>query len=237
VGVKEMRSTMAGKLYAVGVGPGDPELMTLKAIKTIKNVDCIACPASHGGPGTAFGIAKEACPEIISKELLLLEFPMRRDDLDHAHQMAAEQIINCLSLGKDVAFLTLGDPGFYSTFYYVAGIISGQGYEIEIISGITSFSTAAARLKLPLSLGDGSVMITSGEFREFEGTLVILKAGSRLKEFKEKAAVCGKDVYLVENCGMTDEKAYYDTDSIPDEAGYFSLVIIKDSRQCVDTLY
>ncbi|MBO4903393.1 MAG: precorrin-2 C(20)-methyltransferase [Lachnospiraceae bacterium] len=167
-------------------------------------------------------------PEITSKELLLLEFPMRKDHLSDAHQKAAEQVINYLASGKDVAFLTLGDPEFYSTFYYVADLIKEQGYETEIVNGIPSFSAAGATLKLPLSLGDESVMITSGKFCEFEGTLVILKAGNRLKEIKEKASACNKNVYLIENCGMPEEKVYYDLHSMPDEAGYFSLVIVKD---------
>lgn len=114
---------MSGKLYAVGVGPGDPELMTIKAIKTIKSSDCIACPESHGEPGKAYAIAKETVPEMSSKELMLLNFPMRQGDLENAHRKAAEQIIHQLSAGKNVAFLTLGDPEFYSTFYYVAGVI------------------------------------------------------------------------------------------------------------------
>lgn len=218
---------MIGKLYAVGVGPGDPELMTLKALKTIKNVDCIACPESHGEPGIAYMIAKEAIPEITSKERLLLNFPMQKDGLSDAHKKAAEQVIDYLSSGKDVAFLTLGDPEFYSTFYYVDDIIKEQGYEIEIVSGITSFSAAAAKLKLPLSLSDESVMITSGRFCEFEGTLVILKAGSRLKEIKEKVSAYNKHVYLIENCGRSDEKIYCDLHSMPDEAGYFSLVVVR----------
>jgi len=218
---------MSGKLYAVGVGPGDPDLMTLKAIKTIKNADCIACPESHGEPGIAYGIAKEAVPEITSKELLLLDFPMRKDDLFDAHKKAAEQIIHYLSLGKNVAFLTLGDPGIYSTFFYIAAMIKKQGYEIEVISGITSFSAVSAKLNLPLSLGNESLMITSGKYCEFEGTLVIMKAGKKLKEIKEKAFAHNKHIYLVENIGMPDEKIYFDSHSIPDDAGYFSLVIVK----------
>lgn len=67
-------------------------------------------------------------------------------------------------------------------------------------------------------------MITSGKYCEFEGTLVIMKAGKKLKE---KAFAHNKLIYLVENCGMPDEKVYFDSQSIPDEAGYFSLVIVK----------
>ena len=70
---------MLGTLYAVGVGPGDPELLTLKAIKTMKDAECIACPASHGSPGLAYQIAAKACPEIAEKELLLLGAPRHLD--------------------------------------------------------------------------------------------------------------------------------------------------------------
>ena len=235
---------MPGKLYAVGVGPGDPELMTLKAIRIIKNADCIACPGRRGElvkeispatasgtekellPGIAYEIAKEAVPEIVSKELLLLEFPMRKDNVEDAHHKAAEQVMSYLSEGKNIAFLTLGDPEFYSTFFYIAGILKKQGYEIVIVSGITSFSAAAARVGIPLSLGDDPVMITSGEFCDFEGTLVILKVGRGLREIKKKVAACNKRACLVENCGRPDEKVYCDVDSIPDETGYFSVMIV-----------
>ena len=219
---------MKGKLFAVGVGPGDPELLTLKAVKEIKNADCIACPESKGEPGVAYHIAKSAVPEIESKELLLLEFPMREGDIKEFHQKAADQIIMHLSKGKNVAFLTLGDPSFYSTFFYLADIIANRGYDFEIINGITSFSAVSSKLKLPLSLGDESVMITSGEFVDFEGTLVILKAGHKLKEIKEKISSSGKTAYMAENCGMENERVYKDLWSIPNEAGYFSIIVIKN---------
>lgn len=106
---------MTGKLYAVGVGPGDPKLLTLKAVETIKNADCIACPKSNGEPGIAYKIAQGAIGEIISKELLLLDFPMREDDIKEFHEKASKQIMEYLARGMSVAFLTLGDPQFYST--------------------------------------------------------------------------------------------------------------------------
>ena len=218
---------MQGRLYAVGVGPGDPELITLKAIKTIENADCIACPDKDGTPGLAYSIAKQAVPAVSEKELILLHFPMRKEELEDAHKKTAEMLISHLSMGKDIVFLTLGDPEFYSTFYYVAGILEEKGYEIEIISGITSFSAAAAKLKLPISLGDESVTITSGEYIETAGTLIILKAGKRLKELKSKIASAAKKAYMVENYGLVDEKVYDDTSKIPDEAGYFTVLIVK----------
>ncbi|MBE5847804.1 MAG: precorrin-2 C(20)-methyltransferase [Lachnospiraceae bacterium] len=218
---------MSGRLYAIGVGPGDPELLTLKAVRLINEADVIACPAKGAEPGTAYGIAVKACPQMEDKEKLVLDFPMRGDDLAKAHRKAADQIVEVLQAGKDVAFLTLGDPGFYSSYFYIAEMIAEHGFETEIVSGITSFCAVSATLKLPLVLGNEPVLITAGEYRDFDGTLVVMKAGSKLPFLKGKAAAAGKMAYLVENCGMPDEKVYADVVSMPDEAGYFSIFIIK----------
>ena len=218
---------MNGKLYAIGVGPGDPELLTLKAVKTIRTADVIACPAAGNNPGIAFQIAEKAVPEISGKEILLLDFPMAKSGLSGAHLNAAERIILQLAEGNNVAFLTLGDPGFYSKFFYISAIVAQSGYEIEIISGIPSFCAVSAKLQLPLSLGKEPVLVSAGEWTDFPGTLVIMKAGSRLKALKEKIRASGKTAYLVENCGMRDEKIYSGINAIPDEAGYLSIMIVR----------
>ena len=218
---------MKGILYAVGVGPGDPDLLTIKAVKTINMADVIACPAKGTEPGIAFQIVKQACPNVSEKEVMVMSFPMKMGDLSKAHQEVAEQITDKLKLGKNVAFLTLGDPEFYSTFFYIADIIKEQGYDIEIINGITSFSAVGATLNLPIALGREPVMITSGEYIPFDGTLIILKAGGHLKEIKNKVLDSGKTAYMVENCGMPDERVFNNTESMPDEAGYFTVVIVR----------
>jgi len=218
---------MKGRLYAVGVGPGDPDLLTVKAIKTISMADVIACPAKGSEPGVAYQIASKACSGISEKEIILLSFPMKTENLITAHQEAAYKISEKLKAGKNVAFLTLGDPEFYSTFYYIADIIKKEGYDIEVINGVTSFSAAAARLMLPVALGSEPVMITTGEYTPFDGTVIILKAGGHLKEIKKKASESRKTAYMVVNCGMPDEKVYYSVQSMPDEAGYFCTVIVK----------
>lgn len=222
-----MKKVITGKLYAVGVGPGNPDMLTIKAVKTIDMADVIACPAKNSEPGIAYQIAKQVCPDISTKEIMVLNFPMKMENLSKTHQEVANEISNKLKLGKNVAFLTLGDPEFYSTFFYIAEIIKEQGHDIEIINGITSFSAFGARLQLPLSLGRDKVMITSGEYITFDGTLIILKAGSRLKEIKNKSLENGKTAYMVENLGMPDEKVCYGVESMPDEAGYFTVVVVR----------
>ena len=218
---------MRGKLYGVGVGPGDPELLTLKAVKTICMSDVIACPARGQTPGLAYRIAEQAIPEIHRKEKMLLSFPMKKSGLEQEHLKAAESIISQLDAGKNTAFLTLGDPGFYSTFQYISRIVTEKGYETEIISGVPSFCAVSAKLMVPLAEGSGSVLISPGELTDFSGTQVIMKAGSGLKTLKEKIRNNGKKAYLAENCGMEDERVYSDIEKMPDEAGYFSILIVK----------
>ena len=218
---------MDGIFYGLGVGPGDPELITIKALRIMEKADVIACPAKGASPGIAYQIAEQVYPEIAMKEILLLDFPMDKEDQSIVHQKAAEQLIVKLREGKSVAFLTLGDPALYSTFSYISEIIRAEGYQVEMVSGVTSFSAAAARLLISIASGDEPVLITTGEIREFDGTLIVMKAGRHLKALKEKIAKSGKTVYLVENCGMPDERVYSGISSIPDQTGYFSTLIIK----------
>ena len=213
--------------YGVGVGPGDPELLTLKAVRILKTADVIACPAKDGKPGTAYDIAKKACPEFGEKEVLALDFPMKKDGLEGAHKSAAEQITEKLEKGCNVAFLTLGDTSFYSSFYYIADKVAKAGFAAEVISGIPSFCAVSAALAVPLALGDEPVLISPGEYRPFDGTQVIMKAGSRLAELKAEISRDGKTAYLVENCGMPDERICRGLEEIPDNAGYFSMLVVK----------
>ncbi len=218
---------MKGTLYAVGVGPGDPELLTLKAIKTLLRAEVIACPAKGDAPGVAYRIAERAMPDLARKETLLLSFPMEKSGLAEAHEKAAARIIERLEAGRHVALLTLGDPTLYATASYVIGLVRQAGHPVEIVSGVPSFCAAAARMCLPLAMGEDPLMISPGAYRDFPGTLVVLKAGSRLKELKAELRDAGKAVCLVENCGMENERVWSDLDAMPDETGYFSVLIVK----------
>ena len=218
---------MSGILYAVGVGPGDPELLTLKAVKIMEKAEVIACPSKNNKPGVAYAIATQACPFLTSKEILSLNFPMNKENLSDAHKSAAETIIAELATGKDVAFLTLGDPCLYSTFSYISEMVKKAGYETQVINGIPSFCAAAAKTGLSIAEGDDAVLITAGEYKPFDGTLIIMKAGNKLKELKSQIQSCEKTAYLIENCGMQDEKIYSGLDAIPDKSGYFSILIVK----------
>lgn len=132
---------MAGVLYGVGVGPGDSELLTLKAVRLIKESDIIAIPSDNKEKCVAYNIVIEVIPELEDKEILYISMPMTKDEeyLRQSHEKGAEQIIEKLNEGKDVAFLTLGDPSIYSTYIYVHKIVLSKNYKAQIVSGVPSF--------------------------------------------------------------------------------------------------
>jgi precorrin-2/cobalt-factor-2 C20-methyltransferase len=225
---------MAGVLYGIGVGPGDPELMTLKAVRLIGEMDIIAAPGEDVKKTTAYTIALQAVPELADKELLPIHMPMvmDREFIAQYHRKGAEEIAKKLEEGKNVGFITLGDPTVYSTFSYIEKIVKEMGYQTAYISGITSFCAAAATMGIPLAEWRESLHIIPAIHRlekvlDEEGNYVLMKSGKKINEVKEILKKSGRDVVMVENCGMPDEKRYYSVEEIPDDSGYFALIIAK----------
>ncbi len=222
---------MHGLLYVIGVGPGDPGLLTIKAADILRQVNVIAGAKKGDGEGLAFQIAEKAVPDIASKEKLLLKIPMTKDSvaLHEAHEKAAHLIESYIKRDKTVALLTLGDPVLYSTSSYIWDRIKDKGYKIEIISGVPALCAAAARITTALATGNETISISTPENTDFahQETSIILKAGDKLGELKQKVKEAGKEAWLIENCGMPDEKVYAGIENIPDKAGYMSLLIVK----------
>ena len=226
---------MRGKAYGVGVGPGDPELMTLKAVRLIRENDVIAVPGKIAEESVAYKIALGAVPEIAKKTLVPVYMPMVRDreKVAEEHKKGAGLLEEYLDQGKNVVYLTLGDPTVYCTFSYLQHILEADGYDVELVSGITSFCAAAARLNIPLTEWNEPLHVipashnTDGKL-DLPGTYVLMKSASRMKETKEILIRSGRRVGCVENCGMKNEKVYHSAQEIPDDAGYFSLIIATD---------
>ncbi len=226
---------MAGVLYGVGVGPGEPELMTLKAVKTIERCEVIATPKTRDQNSLALEIAKGAC-DLDGKIIEELSFLMTRDKelLEKRHNEVAEQIQLHLDNGKDVAMLNLGDISVFSTFSYIMDILEAKGYEVEMIPGITSFCAIASTLKMSLTTMHKPLHILPAgnieECLELEGTKVVMKSGKaigNLKEvLKEKAKNC--EVKAVSNCGLANQVICNNVDEISEDASYFTTVIIKE---------
>lgn len=232
---------MTGKLYGVGIGPGDPELITLKAKRILLEAGCIAIPKTAAEKGsTALAIAEGAIGK--GKPVLELHFPMSYDRkvLEDSWANAVEQIKQKLDEGIDVAFITLGDPTVYSTYIYAHKALRREGYDTEIIPGITSFCASAARAGV--SLGENretiAVVPSAYEAPDLESILdsfdniVLMKVSKnlpRLKEILKSRKLDGKTV-LVSRCGMEDERVEYDLDSVDaGELSYFTTMIIKKS--------
>ena len=228
---------MAGTAYAVGVGPGDPELLTQKAVRLIRESGVIAFPGRKAEDSAAYRIAEAAVPEIKEKELVPVHMPMTRDvsALAEAHRKGAETLEHYLGQGRDVVWLSLGDPAVYCSFSYLKSILEQDGYETVLVPGVTSFCAAAAELGTTLAEGEEPVHIfpavhAGEDALDQPGTYVLMKSGSRMSGVKELLIKSGRDVQAVENCGMDGEKIYRSAEEIPDDAGYFTLIVAKEKR-------
>lgn len=228
---------MTGALIGVGVGPGDPEQMTLKAVRTIREHEVVAVPGTDARETVAYRIAVQAVPELAQKELLAVPMPMIRDReaLEKSHDAAADCVESCLKQGKDVVFLTLGDPTVYSTFMYIHKRIQERGYRTEIVSGIPSFCAAAARMNISLTEWNQELHIIPAvhsmqDELVYGGTKVFMKAGRSMSGLRSRLMQDGGSVYMVENCGMENERIFIGAENIPEDAGYYSLVIVREEE-------
>lgn len=228
---------MKGTLYGIGVGPGDPRLMTYLAVDTIKRCPVIAVPADGKGKAVAYKIASGIVEDLDAKECLNLSTPMTKDKaiLDAAYQTAADTIIEQLEQGKDVACLTLGDPTIYSTYIYIHRLVKAKGYKTEIVNGIPSFCAVSA--KLGDSLVDRSeqlhVIPSTYDIEDglkLPGTKVLMKAASKMPIVKETLKRNDLKGAMIENCGMPEEHIYYGVDEIPDQASYYSIIVVKEDH-------
>lgn len=230
-------------LYGIGVGPGDAEYLTLKAVRLMNECEYIAVPNAARQESAAYQIAVQAIPELAKqssgKHWLELPMPMTKDiqEWHSYHKKAAEKIAEILEKGKNVAFLTLGDPTVYSTYMYIDKLIAHEGYRTEIINGVPSFCAAAGRLGQALSVKEEQIHIIPANYDmkqalSMSGTKIFMKVGRRLSELKrllysEQCTEKAREIFMVENCGMQGERCYVGLEQIPEEAGYFSIVIIK----------
>lgn len=223
-----------GKLYGIGVGPGDPELLTLKALRLLQEADLIVVPDKGSGEKTALNIVKE---HIQGKEILYCDTPMIRDQekLAKSYDAIAQQLRPLLAQGKTLAFITLGDPSLYSTYMYVHQRIEALGFSAQLIPAVPSFCAVAARLGISLCERDQRLLIVPASHKNVEDCLaqdaniVFMKAGREITALQETLAkheLLDK-ASMVENCGMEQEKVFPHFGDMDEKTGYFSLVVVK----------
>ncbi len=230
---------MAGVLFGIGVGPGDPEMLTLKAVKAIKEADVICLPRAEKDKCRAYQIALPAVPEIRYKKTISHDFEMTSDPerLEILHKEFYEKYKQLLLDGYNLAFLTIGDPTVYSTFGYIMKLAKKDGIEVEIINGITSFTGSAASAGILLSESKENIHIISGqgdleEELKLSGTKIIMKSGRNISAIKEKLIPLEEadkiTVYAVVDCGMETEQIYNGAVMIPENSKYMMTIIIKE---------
>lgn len=231
---------MAGKLWGIGVGPGDPELLTVKATKILAQVPVVFAPkARDEQPSLALTIAKEYLPSQVKVEEIVMPMTDDKLRLKKAWEEGAQSLWNYLKDGTEVAFLTLGDPSLYSTFIYLCQSLReiSSTIPVEIIPGITSFSAAAAKAEIPLAEGDEPLVVLPGPWelaeekallsqanlvlmkvsRDYEGLLADLDNKGRLEKSTLIARVGQEGEAIVENLRTLSGK----------KVDYLSLIISK----------
>ncbi|KGP76867.1 precorrin-2 C20-methyltransferase [Desulfosporosinus sp. Tol-M] len=230
-------NTTWGKFFGVGVGPGDPRLLTLQAVDVLKSVDLVAIPKSKlDRESVAWDIAKIYCPANV--RLVKLEMPMTADQqvLVKAWQDGAQTLLAELKQGKSVAFITLGDPSLYSTYSYLLNILQEELPQecIATVPGITAMSAAAARINLPLATGDEPLLILPstedvGEFLNFPN-LVFMKVSRRLPEILTLLEGLKRKAVLLTRLGQASERICWQPkpqDFTSDKIDYLSLLLVK----------
>ncbi len=234
-----------GTFYGIGVGPGDPDLITLKAVKILSQVDIVYAAAStKNNHSLAVNIAEQHIPEHTAVKML--RFPMTRDknETRNAWRSHARTILDDIQSGKNVAFLTLGDSMTYSTFGYLMNHVQKIAPEVEIqpVPGITSYQAAAARLNTPLVEGEESLMIVSGakggnRLRELSGkpeNVVFMKAYRNVGDIKDAIDEMGTYPRSVgiKNCSHPNEEIIADIDELRDRLpDYWTLIIAKQNSK------
>ncbi len=234
------KNDKTGRFYGVGVGPGDPELITLKARRVLLQVPVIFVPkkgkesASH---------ARSIIADLINaeQEVVELVFPMLRDreKLAHHWQQAADSIWHRLERGEDCALVNLGDPLLYGTFIHVLETLRREHPELEVeaIPGISSINAAAARALVPLATDDDRIAIISGEcddsfiretLRHFDTVIFmkIHKVFNRLLGILEELDLVNRCVYI-KRCTTQDEEIITNIRKLKRKPDYFSLLIVR----------
>lgn len=231
-----------GKLYGIGVGPGDPELLTLKAVRVLKSADVLAIPKSkEESDSIALSIVRGAV-DLSKKETIELMFPMTKDKevLIKAREEAAAALAERLLAGKDVACITIGDPMFYSTFSYLIPLLREgvPDVEIEIVPGISSVMASAAVTVMPLTEADERLAVIPATYESDRirhilqtfDTVVLMKVNrvfDKVLSLLEELGLKGNAVFI-ERCGGENQRVVRDLDSLKGERpDYLSMIIVK----------
>lgn len=216
---------MTGKLYAIGTGPGAPDLITVKAARLLATMEVVYAPAARkGGDSLALSIVRQYIGN--HTEIKERHFPMSNnsEEKQQAWQGVTDEIVADVTAGKQVAFVSLGDVMLYSTWVSILERLP-DGLDVEIIPGITSFALIAAKTKRPLAMETQSLVVMSctvgkealAQALQQHSSLVLMKAAACLADVKALIEEQGLLDYavLVSDASLTSEKQYRNLKDIP----------------------
>ena len=225
---------MNGKLYGIGLGPGDPELMTLKAARLISAAGCIAYPTLESGSSFARSIAESHI--IDDAKEIAIEIPMSvaRKPAQDAYDRGAEEIRAVLETGKDVVVLCEGDPFFYGSFMYLFSRLS-DGFDVEIVPGVNSVSACASVVERPLVARSEVLTIVPATLPAEElaekianaEAISVMKVGRHLRKVKDILTDQNLMQYAhyIERATLPNQKVMPLKDA-PEKAPYFSMILV-----------
>jgi precorrin-2/cobalt-factor-2 C20-methyltransferase len=231
--------TELGRLYGLGIGPGDPELLTLKAHRILTTVPVIAYPTLENGKVLARAIVADFIRPDQIEIPMPLPFSVERSSQPH-YDIAAENIAEHLNLGRDVAVLCVGDPMLYGTFMYIFNRLSGR-FSIEVVPGISSVMASAAMLGVPLTYRNDvfSIMPATLDAEILRDRLSIIDAAAIIKLGRHFAKV--RDI--LQELGLLDRALYIERATLPNQqiipiteldpaaVTYWSLILIPSQTQ------
>jgi len=231
---------MSARLYGIGVGPGDPELLTLKAVRLIGDADVIAYPApADGTESMARAIAAPHIPT--GKTEIVIETPMipGRFPANDVYDKYAVEIADHLDAGRSVAVLCEGDPFLYGSFMYLFGRLA-ENYDSEVVPGVSSLGACAARAGQPLVSRNQVLSIVPAPLDEADleariaaaDAVAIMKVGRHLDKVRAVLAKLGRleTAVYVERATLADEKVMPLNDLDADRAPYFSMILARRSE-------
>ncbi|MBR2575327.1 MAG: precorrin-2 C(20)-methyltransferase [Loktanella sp.] len=225
---------MTGVLYGVGVGPGAPDLMTLRAARLIAGAAVIAYPTLAGAASFARAIAADLIAPDAREIVMDVPMSVERAPAQAAYDAGAVQIAAALDAGQDVVCLCEGDPFFYGSFMYLFARLSGR-YRVEVVPGVTSITACAARAGKPLVARNERLTVLPGPLPEDElraridgaESVVIMKVGRHLAKVRAVIADLGltEMAVYVERATLPDEVVLPLADA-PERAPYFSMILL-----------
>lgn len=233
----------SGTLYGIGVGPGAPDLISLRAINVLRSVQVILAAASpKNDQSLALSIARPHLAD--NAEILRLDFPMTRDKalLEQSWNENARKVVDVLDAGKSAAFLTLGDPLIYSTFGYLMQTLQAARPDlpIQVVPGITSYQEAAAQTATVLCQAEENLLIIPGTRNgeqlakdlKLADSAVILKtyrnAGTIYEALKDSGRAAS--TVFASRLGLEGESTVRGLENIPEKPHYLSLILSPPTR-------